>query len=127
MNTAITSPKSLRIAVIGAGMAGILAATRLLEAGKHEFVVYEKADRVGGTWRENTYPGLTCDVPAHAYTYSFAPNPEWSSYLSPGAEIQRYFESVAEKYALDKFMQFGQEVTRCEWKNGRWELETEKA
>lgn len=121
-----SAPKSLRIVVIGAGMAGILAATRLLEAGKHEFVVYEKADRVGGTWRENTYPGLTCDVPAHAYTYSFAPNPEWSSYLSPGAEIQRYFESVAEKYALDKFMQFGQEVTRCEWKNGRWELETAK-
>ena len=124
MNTAKTSPQSLRIVVIGAGMAGILAAVRLRKAGKHQVVVYEKANRVGGTWRENTYPGLTCDVPAHAYTYSFAPNAEWSSYLSPGPEIQRYFESVAEQYALDKVIQFGQEVTRCELKDGRWQLET---
>lgn len=126
MTATQSSPKSLRIVIIGAGMAGVLAATRLLEAGKHQFVVYEKADRVGGTWRENTYPGLTCDVPAHAYTYSFAPNPEWSSYLSPGEEIQAYFESVAEKFALDRFIRFGEEVTSCEWHDGRWQLETSK-
>lgn len=124
MTIANTAPQSLRIVVIGAGMAGILAAIRLREAGKHQVVVYEKADRVGGTWRENTYPGLACDVPAHAYTYSFAPNAEWSSYLAPGPEIQRYFEAVAQQYALDKVIQFGQEVVRCELKDGRWELET---
>jgi len=118
------TPKPLRIVIIGAGMAGMLAAIRLREAGTHQVAIYEKADRVGGTWRENTYPGLACDVPAHAYTYSFAPNAEWSSYLAPGAEIQRYFESLAQQYALDTLIQFGQEVTRCELKDGRWQLET---
>lgn len=122
--TSPASTRSLRIAILGAGMAGMLAAIRLRQEGKHDVVVYEKADRVGGTWRENTYPGLACDVPAHAYTYSFAPNPEWSSYLSPGPEIQRYFESVAEQYQLDQVIQYGQEVTRCEWQDGRWQIET---
>ena len=64
----------IRVAVIGAGMAGILAAIKLREVGC-DVVVYEKADRVGGTWRENTYPGLSCDVPSHFYSYSFAPKP----------------------------------------------------
>ncbi len=67
--------RSLRVAVIGAGMAGILAAIKLREAGYSDFAVYEKAGQLGGTWRENTYPGLACDVPAHLYTYSFEPNP----------------------------------------------------
>ena len=70
-----------RVAVIGAGMSGILAAIKLREAGIENIVIYEKADRIGGTWRENTYPGLTCDVPAHSYTYSFEPYPGWSRYL----------------------------------------------
>jgi cation diffusion facilitator CzcD-associated flavoprotein CzcO len=63
-----------RVAVIGAGMAGILAAIKLREAG-HAVLVYEKADRLGGTWRDNAYPGLSCDVPSHFYSYSFALNP----------------------------------------------------
>ena len=66
--------RHLRCAVIGAGMAGILSAIKLREAGLTDFTVYEKADRVGGTWRDNTYPGLSCDVPSHLYSYSFAPN-----------------------------------------------------
>ena len=66
---------SKRAIVLGAGMAGILAAIKLKEADGVDVVVYEKADRVGGTWRENTYPGLTCDTPSHHYTYSFARNP----------------------------------------------------
>ena len=68
----------MRFVVIGAGMAGILAAICLREAGHDDVVVYEKADRVGGTWRENTYPGLSCDVPSHLYSYAVAPNPGWS-------------------------------------------------
>ena len=68
----------LRFVVIGAGMSGILSAIKLREAGFDDFVVYEKAERVGGTWRENTYPGISCDVPSHFYSYSFALNPEWS-------------------------------------------------
>ena len=80
--------RELRFVVIGAGMSGILAAIRLREAGFDDVVVYEKADRLGGTWRENTYPGLSCDVPSHFYSYSFALNPEWSHRFAPGAEIQ---------------------------------------
>ena len=75
--------RGLRFAIIGAGMAGILSAIKLKEAGLTDFTVYEKADRVGGTWRENTYPGLSCDVPSHLYSYSFAPTPDWSHRFSP--------------------------------------------
>ena len=67
-----------RFLIIGAGMSGILSAIRLQEAGLTNFAIYEKADRLGGTWRENTYPGIACDVPSHFYCYSFALNPEWS-------------------------------------------------
>ena len=85
----------MRFAVIGAGMAGILSAIKLDEAGLTDFTVYEKGDRLGGTWRENTYPGLACDVPSHLYSYSFALTPEWSHRYSPGPEIYGYFERVA--------------------------------
>ena len=81
----------MRFAIIGAGMSGILASIKLAEAGFEDQVVYEKADRLGGTWRENTYPGIACDVPSHLYSYSFAPNPGWSHQFSPGDEIEGYF------------------------------------
>jgi cation diffusion facilitator CzcD-associated flavoprotein CzcO len=113
----------LRFIVMGAGMAGILSAIRLKQAG-YDFVVYEKADRPGGTWRENTYPGLTCDVPSHAYTYSFAPNPDWSRHLPPGPEIYAYFENTARRFGVWDRMHFGQEVTRAVWADGRWRIET---
>jgi cation diffusion facilitator CzcD-associated flavoprotein CzcO len=90
--------RALRIVVLDAGMAGILSAIKLREAGYDNFVIYEKAARLGGTWRENTYPGIACDVRAHLYTYSFEPNPIWSHVFAPGDEIQAYFESVARKY-----------------------------
>ena len=90
--------KDPRFLIIGAGMSGILTAIKLREAGYHDFVVYEKADRLGGTWRENTYPGIACDVPSHFYRYSFALNPNWSHRFSPGDEIQAYFEDVAKRY-----------------------------
>src|SRR5262245_62364135 len=112
----------LRIVIIGAGMSGILAAIKLREAGFDDLVRYEKADRLGGTWRENTYPGVTCDVPSHFYSYSFAPNPEWSRRFSPGAEIQAYFERVAERHDVVPRIRFGTEITRCEFVSGRWIL-----
>jgi cation diffusion facilitator CzcD-associated flavoprotein CzcO len=100
-----TSPaKRLRFVIIGAGMAGLLAAIRLKERGDGDFVIYEKGDKVGGTWRENTYPGLSCDTPAHSYTYSFAPNPDWSAYYAPGPEIREYFERVTEQYRLRDYI-----------------------
>ena len=82
-------------------MAGILAAIKLGEAG-YDFAIYEKAERLGGTWRENTYPGLACDVPSHFYSYSFELNPEWSRRFAPGAEIQAYFEDVARRHGVDQ-------------------------
>jgi cation diffusion facilitator CzcD-associated flavoprotein CzcO len=105
-------------------MAGILAAIKLTEAGFTDFTIFEKADRPGGTWRENTYPGLSCDVPSHLYSYSFALTPEWSHRFSPGAEIQAYFERVADEHDLNSRTRYGDEVTRCEFSQGRWKLQT---
>ncbi len=116
--------RPLRCAVIGAGMAGILTAVKLSESGLGDFTVYEKGDRVGGTWRENTYPGLSCDVPSHLYSYSFALWPEWSRRFSPGEEIEAYFERVAEQYGVLPRVRFGDEVTRCEFVEGRWQITT---
>ena len=113
-----------RFIIIGAGMAGILAAIKLREAGIQNFAIYEKADRLGGTWRENEYPGLTCDVPSHLYSYSFAPNSDWSHRFSPGSEIQAYFEDVAHHYGVDELIRFGMEITRCAFEAGRWKIET---
>jgi len=113
-----------RFAIIGAGMAGILSAIRLAEAGLGDFTIYEKADRPGGTWRENTYPGLSCDVPSHLYSFSFEPNPDWSHRYAPGPEIQAYFEGVMRRRRLEPRIRFGQEVVRCTFADGRWQLET---
>jgi len=119
-----SSARELRCAVLGGGMAGILAAIRLREARVGQVVVFEKGDRFGGTWRENTYPGIACDVPSHLYSYSFAPNPDWSHRFAPGREIQAYFEDVARRYGIDAITRFGEEVTSLEWRDSRWELET---
>ncbi len=115
--------RALRVAVIGAGMSGILAAIKLRQAGITDLAVYEKADRLGGTWRDNTYPGLSCDVPSHLYAYSFEPNPDWSHRFSPGAEIQAYFERVAAKYDVESLISYNAEVTRAAFEVGRWRLE----
>ncbi len=106
-------------------MSGILAGIKLKEAG-YSFQIFEKADSVGGTWRENTYPGIACDVPSHIYSYSFELNPEWSSSHSPGEEIHKYFKNVAIKYGVEPSIRFNEGVTRCTWVDDEWEIETEK-
>lgn len=118
------SSRKLRYAVVGAGMAGILAAIRLKQRGE-DFTVFEKAAKIGGTWRENRYPGLTCDVPAHAYTYSFEPYAEWQAYYATGAEIQDYFEKVVDKHDLRPSIRFNAEVTALDWNatTSQWALE----
>ena len=85
------SVKNPSVAVIGACMTGILMAIKLREAGINDITILEKADKLGGTLRENTYPGVACDVPAHMYTYSFRGNPEWEHRFAHGNEIQAYF------------------------------------
>jgi cation diffusion facilitator CzcD-associated flavoprotein CzcO len=116
--------KRLRFIIIGAGMAGLLAGIRLKARGDHDFVIYEKGDKVGGTWRENTYPGVSCDTPAHSYTYSFAPNPDWSAYYAPGAEIREYFERMSDEYAVRPHIRFGVEIANCKFEHGQWHIQT---
>ncbi|WP_343601937.1 NAD(P)/FAD-dependent oxidoreductase [Mycobacterium sp.] len=114
----------MRFVIVGAGMAGVLAAITLREAGFTDVTVYEKADRLGGTWRENTYPGIACDVPAHLYSYTFAPNPEWSHVFAPGAEILAYFENVALHHGVDRLIRYGTQVRRLDYDGNRWRIET---
>ncbi len=114
----------LRTIIIGAGMAGLLAAIRLKERGETNFVIYEKGGSAGGTWRENTYPGLACDTPAHSYSYSFALNPEWSAFFAPGTEIKAYFEGIAEHYGLLEYIRSNTEIERCDWQDGQWHIRT---
>jgi cation diffusion facilitator CzcD-associated flavoprotein CzcO len=117
------SDRKPRFIIFGAGMSGILAAIKLRMAGHTDVTIYEKADRIGGTWRDNSYPGLSCDVPAHAYTYEFAPNPDWSGYFAPGPEVQAYFEKVVADYDLMPIITFNSEIVRATWTD-RWEIET---
>ncbi len=119
-----SSANDVRVIIIGAGMAGILSAIRLREYGYDNFVIYEKSDRVGGTWRENTYPGLACDVPAHLYTYSFEPNPNWSRTFATGPEIFDYFAHVAKKYNVIEKIRFNEGIPHCEFVNGKWKIRT---
>ena len=118
------SINDVRVIIIGAGMAGILTVIRLREYGYENFAIYEKSDRLGGTWRDNTYPGLACDVPAHLYTYSFEKNPDWSHTFAPGPEIQAYFERVAKKYNVIEEIRFNEDVQHCEFEDGKWKIRT---
>jgi len=100
-----TAPTRVRHLVVGAGFAGLGMAIKLDEAGERDFVVIEKGADVGGTWRDNTYPGAACDVPSQLYSFSFAPNPHWSRSFSPQAEIQSYLQRVATRSGvLDRFV-----------------------
>lgn len=112
-----------RFVVIGAGMAGVLGLIKLQQAGYRNVACYEKAGRVGGAWRDNTYPGIACDVPSHLYSYSFAPNPEWSHVFSPGREILGYLEAVARRYDVERFVEYNAEVVRLQFGEGRWRVE----
>lgn len=92
----------------------------LLRAGIDDFVVYEKADRVGGTWRENTYPGIACDVPSRFYQFTFARNPDWTHRYSPGEEIWAYFEKVAQDTGVAARIRFATTVTATRWTGTAW-------
>ena len=96
-----------RLVVIGSGFSGIGTAVKLLESGRTDFLLIEKGQDVGGTWRDNTYPGAECDVPSHLYSFSFAPNPDWSKSFSPQPEIQAYLRRVAQDRGVLPHVRFG--------------------
>jgi cyclohexanone monooxygenase len=108
-------PERVRVLVVGAGFAGLGTAIKLDENGLSDFIVVERGDTVGGTWRDNTYPGAACDVPSQLYSFSFAPNPDWSRSFSPQPEIQAYLQRTAEQSGvLDRF-HFGVTVEDAAW------------
>jgi cation diffusion facilitator CzcD-associated flavoprotein CzcO len=112
--------------VIGAGFTGLGTAIKLREAGIEDLVILERADRVGGTWRDATYPGAACDIPSLLYSFSFAKNPDWSRTYSPSAEICAHIEDLAERFDLTKDIRFGAEVTSMAFDRtaGHWSVET---
>ena len=115
------------VLIIGAGFAGLGTAIRLLQNGIDDFIILERRDRVGGTWRDNTYPGAACDIPSVLYSYSFAPNPHWSRVYSGGAEILRYIEGLVDTYGLRSHIRFGRNVTGLSFdeQTGTWTADTE--
>jgi cation diffusion facilitator CzcD-associated flavoprotein CzcO len=119
-------PGHVRLAIIGAGFGGLGAGIRLREAGRTDFVILEGASSVGGTWRDNTYPGCACDVPSHLYSFSFAPNPDWSHSFSRQPEIWSYLEQVTDRYRVRDHIRFGAAVTEARWDGGqaRWRIRT---
>jgi cation diffusion facilitator CzcD-associated flavoprotein CzcO len=115
-----------RIAIVGSGFSGLGAAIRLKQRGEHDFVLLERAEELGGTWRDNSYPGCACDVPSHLYSFSFALNPDWTRLCSPQAEIQAYLERVAGEHGIPPHIRFGHEMLESAWNNERrlWEIHT---
>jgi CDP-diacylglycerol--serine O-phosphatidyltransferase len=118
----------VRIAVIGAGFAGLGMAIRLKQLGMDDFVVLERAGDVGGTWRDNVYPGAACDVPSNLYSYSFAPEPTWTRTFPSQPEIQGYLRRCAAEFGLDRHLRFGQEMLASEWDDDstRWRVVTSR-
>ncbi len=114
-----------KVIILGAGMSGILSAIKLLEEGITDFEILEMGASVGGTWRDNTYPGLSCDVPAHTYAYSFEPNWKWKGLYAEGPEIREYFEHCADKYGVTPYVRFNTRVTRAAYEQGGWTVATE--
>lgn len=118
------SPSSPSIVIIGAGMAGILTAIRLLEAGYRRITIFEKSDSLGGVWRDNVYPGIRCDVPARMFCYSFAPNPDYSHRFATGREIWEYLRATAERFEVSQLIRFSKSVTDARLEDSRWRLTT---
>lgn len=119
-------PHHRAIVIVGSGFSGLGMAIQLKRSGMHDFVILEKASELGGTWRDNTYPGAGCDVPSHLYSYSFEPNPAWSSAYARQDEIWEYLEHCASKYRLWPHLCFDTEVVGAEFDDaaGEWSVTT---
>jgi cation diffusion facilitator CzcD-associated flavoprotein CzcO len=115
-----------RVAIIGTGFAGIGTAIRLKQDGIDDLVLFERASDLGGTWRDNTYPGCACDVPSHLYSFSFAPNPRWGHTYSRQGEIWRYLRDCAERFGVLPHIRFGHDVLAATWQEAAqcWRIAT---
>lgn len=116
----------VEVAIVGAGFAGIGTASALRRAGREDFVVLERAASVGGTWRDNTYPGVACDVPSHLYGFAAHPNPSWSGTYAKGAEIRAYLERVVDLEGVRDRIRLSTAMQRAQWDagNGFWRITT---
>jgi cation diffusion facilitator CzcD-associated flavoprotein CzcO len=116
----------VHIAIVGSGFAGLGMAVQLKQAGIHDFVLFEREADVGGVWRDNSYPGCACDVESNLYSFSFAPNPEWTRLFSPRGEIYAYLQKVARDYQILPHVRFGQGVLEARWSKDaqRWFVKT---
>jgi cation diffusion facilitator CzcD-associated flavoprotein CzcO len=112
------------VAIIGSGFSGIGLAIRLKQDGVEDFVVLERNEGVGGTWWANTYPGCACDVPSHLYSFSFAPNPDWTRTYSRQPEIREYLRRVVEEHGVTPYIRLNTEVRGARWDEDHWEIET---
>jgi cation diffusion facilitator CzcD-associated flavoprotein CzcO len=126
VNPASPPVERYRVAIIGAGFSGLGLAIRLRQRGTTDFVVLERGHTVGGTWRDNTYPGATCDVPSNLYSFSFAPNASWSRSFSAQDEIQTYLEHCAARFDVLPYLRRGHEVVRAAWNDAQqcWDVDT---
>ncbi|NQX12225.1 NAD(P)/FAD-dependent oxidoreductase [Microbacteriaceae bacterium VKM Ac-2855] len=126
MNAPVTEARDVDTLIVGAGFAGLGVAIRLTRQGDTDFVLLERADDVGGTWRENVYPDVACDIPSHLYSYSFRPKPDWSAYFAPGAEIQQYLRDAAREEGVLPRLHLGVEVLEMRWHDAdaRWDVST---
>ena len=124
----LDSPQKFKVAIIGSGFGGLAAAIKLLKSGIDDFIILEKADDVGGTWRENQYPGAACDVQSHMYSLSYAPKTDWSKRYAEAPEIFQYIQNLIQDFQLKPFIRFNQEVTSTRYDENlcQWQVETKK-
>jgi len=117
-----TEQGGVEVAIVGSGFAGLCMGIKLRQAGCENFVILEKADRLGGTWRDNTYPGCACDVPSYLYSFSFEQNPQWTRMFAPWDEILGYLEHCATKYGIADKIRYGADVTEAAYDEttGHW-------
>jgi len=122
------SSRTVEVLIIGAGVSGIGAAIKLLDHGIRDFVVLEKAASLGGTWRDNTYPGCACDVPSHLYSYSFAQKADWSRLFAGQAEILGYVRDTARKHQVERYIRYGEPLQSASWNEADlcWQVRTPK-
>lgn len=115
-----------RVAVIGAGFSGVAAGVALKADGIEDFVILERAADVGGVWRDNTYPGVACDIPSQLYSFSHAPNSQWERTFARGGQIHGYIQSVVAEHGLEAYLRFGQELLDASWDEvaRRWRVST---